>query len=108
GFDTAEGIGGEALGLEAGRVDVRAALERTGAAAGADNVFDLPRRVAEPSQGRGERGVDDLEVAAAGELLELDEGKIGLDARGVAVHDQADRACRRYYGDLRISISIFL
>ena len=41
------------------------------------------------------RAVDDLEIAAAGELLELDQREIGLDAGGVAIHHQADRAGRR-------------
>src|SRR5262249_1416602 len=43
-LDAAEGVVGEAAGAEAGRVDVRAALERGGAAAGADDVLDLARR----------------------------------------------------------------
>ena len=40
--------------------------------------------------GRRDRGVDDLEVAAAGQFLELDQGEVRLDAGGVAIHDQAD------------------
>ena len=83
------------LALRLARVDVRAAVQRAGAAAVADDVLDLLRRVAEPVEGGRDRGVDDLEVAAAGQLLELDQGEVGLDAGGVAIHDQADGAGRR-------------
>ena len=54
------------------------------------------------------RLVDDLEVAAAGELLEFDQCEVGLDARRVAIHDQTDRAGRRDDGRLRIAITVFL
>src|SRR5205085_2504105 len=47
--------------------------------------------------------IDDLEVPAAGELLELDEGEIGLDAGRVAVHDEADGAGRGDDGHLGVA-----
>src|SRR5208283_5956682 len=64
-LDTLEHLVGEALGLEAGRVGVRATLQRTRAPSGANDVFHLGRRVAQPRQRRWDRGVDDLEVTAA-------------------------------------------
>ena len=82
--------------------------ERAGAAAVADDVVDLRRGVAEPGQGGRDRGVDDLEVAAAGELLELDQGEVGLDAGGVAIHDQADRAGRGDDRDLGVAVAVLL
>ena len=52
--------------------------------------------------------VDDLEVAAAGELLELHQREVGLDAGGVAIHDEADRAGRRDDGGLRVAVAVLL
>src|SRR5476651_132655 len=59
-------------------------------------------------EGGRDRGVDDLEVTAASELLELDEGEIGLDAGGVAIHDQADGAGRGDAGDLGVAEAVLL
>src|SRR3989304_3048394 len=42
--------------------------------------------------GAGGGGVDDLHEAAADKVLVLDEGDVRLDARGVAVHHEADGA----------------
>ena len=41
------------------------------------------------------RLINDLEVSAAGELLELHQRKVGLDTGGVAIHHETDRAGRR-------------
>ena len=62
--------------------------------------------VAERFQGLGHGTVDNLEIATAGELLELHQRKVGLDAGRVAIHDQADRARRRNHGRLRVAITI--
>ena len=58
----------------------------------AHDLLDLSGTIAQLFQRRGDRLVDDLEIAAARQLLELDQREIRLDARGVAIHDQADRA----------------
>src|SRR5262249_31631913 len=105
-LDAVEDGVGEAFGLEAGGGDVRAAFGGGGAAAVADDVVDLPGRVAEARQGGRQRGVDDLEVAAAGELLELDQGEVGLDAGGVAIHEQSNRAGRRDTADLGVAVAV--
>ena len=52
--------------------------------------------------------VGDLEVAAAGELLELDQREIGLDAGGVAIHQQPDGAGRGEQGGLGVAIAVEL
>src|SRR5208337_3590421 len=49
------------------------------------------------------RAVDNLEIAAAGELLEFYEREIGLDAGRVAVHDKSDGARGRDHRDLRVA-----
>ena len=96
------------LALSAARVDVRATVERRGPAAVADDVVDLPRGVAELGERRRHRLVDDLEVPAAGELLELHEREVGLDAGRVAVHDEADGARRRDDRDLGVAVAVLL
>src|SRR5262249_10520284 len=40
-----------------------------------------------------------------GELLELDQGEVGFDAGGVAVHYQRDGPSRRDAGGLRVAIT---
>ena len=64
--------------------------------------------VAERAERHGQALVDDLEVAAARELLELDEREVGLDAGRVAVHDEADGARGREDGHLGIAIAVRL
>src|SRR5207249_11499827 len=97
----------ESLSFESDRIDVRTSRKRTGSPAIADNVFDLQERIAESCQGRGNRGVDDLEVTATGQLLEFHQREIRLDPRRIAIHDQADRAGRRDDRDLSIAIAVF-
>ena len=55
---------------------------------------NLAFRIAERAQGFRHRLIDDLEIAATGQLLELDQRKVRLDAGGVAIHNQADGAGR--------------
>ncbi len=87
-------------------VDARRIGERRPADGVGDHVVDLPLDVAERPERVGHGAVDDLEIAAAGELLELDQGEVGLDAGGVAVHDEADGAGRGDDGDLRVAITV--
>ena len=97
-----------ALGLERRVIDARRMGERRAADRVADDVADLLLVVAERAQGLRHGAVDDLEIAAAGELLELDQGEVGLDAGRVAIHDEADRAGRRDDRDLRVAIAMAL
>ena len=47
-------------------------------------------------------------MPAAGELLELDQGEIGLDAGGVAVHHEADGAGGRDHRRLGVAVAVLL
>ncbi len=87
-------------------VDVRRALERAGAERVPHHALDLGVVVAEPAQRPRHRLVHDLEVPAAGQLLELHQREIGLDAGGVAVHQQSDRAGRREHGGLGVAVAV--
>ena len=89
-------------------IDARRMRERRAADRIGDDVADLLLVVAERAQGLGHGAVDDLEIAPARELLELDEREIGLDAGRVAIHDEADGAGRRDDGDLRVAIAVRL
>ena len=98
-----EALRGERLVVDLGRADQRAAADRV-----AHDVVDLLGRVAERGERPRHHAVDDLEVAAAGQLLELDQREVGLDAGGVAVHHQADRAGRRDHRGLGVAIAVRL
>ena len=89
--------------LIAGRLRERAVADGVG-----HDLGDLGLAVAERAQRLRHGLVDDLEVAAAGELLELHQREVGLDAGGVAVHHQADGAGRRDHGGLRVAVAVLL
>ena len=107
-FDLGNGFVGEALCLQgrdvdAGRVGERAVADGVGL-----DLRDLAFAIAERAQRRGHRLVDDLPVAAAGELLEFHQREIRLDAGGVAIHHEADGAGRRHHGGLRVAVAVEL
>ena len=83
------------------RLAERAVADRIGI-----DLGDVAFAVAEHAQRFRHGAVDDLEVAAAGELLELHQREIGLDAGGVAVHHEADGAGRRHHARLRIAVAV--
>jgi hypothetical protein len=85
------------------RVAERAVPDRVG-----DDLLDLRGGVAEVAQGLRNRAVDDLEVPAPGELLELHQREIGLDAGGVAVHHETDGPGRRDDGGLGVAVAVGL
>ena len=49
--------------------------------------------------------IDDLEVAAAGQLLEFDQREVGLDTGRVAIHHQTDGAGRSDHDGLGVAIT---
>ena len=107
-LDLGDGLVGEALGpqgrgVDAGRVGERAMADGVGL-----DLRDIGFAIAEHAKGRGHRAVDDLEVAAAGELLELHQREIRLDAGGVAIHHEADGAGRRHHRGLGVAIAVGL
>ena len=68
----------------------------------------LDRRlvVAQRPQGERHRLIHDLQHATAGELLVLHQRDVGLDARRVAVHEEADGACRCEDRGLGVAIAV--
>ena len=72
------------------------------------DLLDLLVGVAERAQRHRDRAVDDRHLAAADELLELDEREVGLDARRVAVHEERDRPRRREHRGLRVAVAVDL
>ena len=108
GLDLVDRFVGEALGLERGVVDAGRMGERRPADRVSHDVGDLLLVIAERPQGLGRGAVDDLEIAAPGELLELDQREVGLDAGRVAIHHEADGAGRRNHRDLRVAIAMRL
>ena len=107
-LDGRELVVGEALGAERPGVDRRRLAHRAVADRVGLDLGDLGFAVAEGAQRVRHRAVDDLEVAAAGELLELHQREVGLDAGGVAIHDQADRAGGRDDGGLGVAVAVLL
>ncbi len=105
-FHRGDRLVGEALGLQRRMVDAGRLAERAVADGIGLDLGDLGRRIAEHAQRFRHGAVDDLEVAAAGELLELHQREVGLDAGGVAVHHQADGAGRRHHRDLRVAEAV--
>ena len=89
-------------------VDVGGALEGHGADHVADDLVPLLGGVAQAAEGRVDGLVGDLEVAAPGQLLELDQGEVGLDAGGVAVHLQADGPRGGETGRLGVAVAVLL
>ena len=90
------------LGLQIGRAFDRVLLVDVG-----QDRFDL---AADRSRAffkrRRHRLVDDLQHAAAGQLLVLDQRDVGLDARRVAIHQEADRAGRSQHRGLGIAEAV--
>ena len=105
-FDFFQFVVGEAEGFEALVADVRGVVQGEGAHDKTEDVVDLLGGVAEVDQGGAEGLVGDLEISAAGELLEFDQGEVGLDAGGVAIHEQADGAGGGDDGGLGVAVAV--
>ena len=92
---------GEVLFLHIGRAFDRVVLVDVG-----QDRADLRLIVADRAERERHGLVDDLEHAAAGELLVLHEGDVRLDAGGVAIHHEADRAGRGEHRGLRVAEAV--
>ena len=57
-----------------------------------NDVVDLLSRVSETRKCSWDRLVDDLHRSATDQFLHLDESEVWLDAGGVTVHHETDRA----------------
>ena len=97
---------GETLGLQRGVVDARRLPDRPVTDGIGLDLADLRLGIAERAQSRQRGLVDDLEVAAAGQLLELHQREIGLDAGGVAIHHETDGAGGGDHGRLGVAVAV--
>ena len=70
-----------------------------------DDLLHLLRRVAQLDQRLRHRVVDDLDHAAAHQLLVLHQRQIRLDARRVAIHHEADGARGRDHRHLPVAVT---
>ena len=86
-----------------GRPDDRLVLVDVG-----DDLVDLLGPVAQLAQSPRDGLVDDRHGAAAHQLLGLHQPEVGLDAGGVAVHQQADGAGRRQHRGLGVAHAVLL
>ena len=97
---------GEAFGAEAVVVDMGRILEGAMAFGIIHDGIHLLLIVAEVLQGLGNALVDNFEVSSAAELLVLHQGKVGLDAGGIAIHQQSDGSCWRDYSSLCVAVAM--
>ena len=97
------GEDGQVLGGDVRRAEDRHVLVDVG-----DDVLGLLDPVAQLGQRPWNRLVDDRHRAAADQLLGLDQTEVGLDARRVAVHQQADGPRRRQHRRLRVAHAVRL
>ena len=81
-----------------GRADDRLVLVDVG-----DDLGHLTVVVAHAAQGTGHGLVDDRHRASADQLLRLAQPEVGLDAGGVAVHQETNGARRRQDRGLRVA-----
>ena len=72
------------------------------------DVVDLGLAITEGGQRFRHTAIDDLEIAATGQGLELDQRKIRFHARGIAIHHQADCPGRCDHRGLRIAEAVCL
>ena len=99
---------GEALGaqcrvVDAGRLRERAMAHRIGL-----DLGQFVLAVAERAERFRHGLVDDLEIAATGELLEFHQREIGFDPGRVAIHHKADCAGWRNHGCLCVAKAMLL
>ena len=73
-----------------------------------DDGCDRIGPIAEGSQGPGHGLIDEAHRATTDQALELHQAKIGLDAGGVAVHEQTDGSGGRKHRRLRIAYTVGL
>ena len=105
-FDLVQFLLTKPVADQRGMVDHRRIADRAMPHSIGNDFLDLGRAIAQFLQCRRHRAVDDLEIPAAGQFLELYQREIRLDPGGIAIHHQADRAGRRNHRDLRISVAV--
>src|SRR5437773_1404214 len=79
--------------------------KRSRSATIANDIFNLSGSITQLSQSRRNRSVNDLEVTATSEFLELHEREIWFNPCSVAIHHQRDRSRRSNNSHLGVSIA---
>ena len=87
-------------------LEARGAFDRVVLVDVGEHRFDRWLVVAERAERERHRLVDDLEHAAAGELLVFHQRDVGLDAGGVAIHQERDRAGGREHRRLGVAVAV--
>ena len=87
--------------VDAGAIAQAAVANRIG-----DDLGNLRLTIAKRFQRRRNRAVDDLEIAATRQFLELHQREVRLDSRRVAIHDQTDGAGRGHDGGLGVAVAV--
>ena len=108
--DGARALGRLERAIEDGKMlvfDVRRAFDGAGRVDVADDGVGLLVGVSELEQRGGDGVVDDLDHAAADQLLVLHQRQIGLDAGGVAIHHEADGAGGGQDCYLGVAVAVF-
>ena len=82
----------EAVADQRGVVDRRRLADRAMADRISHHFRNLGTGITQAFQGRRNRLVDDLEIAATGQFFELDQRKVRLNPCGIAIHHQTDGA----------------
>ena len=88
--------------------DLRRAFDGAGRVDVADDGVGLIVIVSQLEQRRGHGVVHDLDHAAADQLLVFHQRQVGLDAGGVAIHEESDGAGGSENGDLGIAVAELL
>src|SRR3989338_3238447 len=87
-FDFFQNIFGKPLGLEAFVINDRSSFKSACPTAITDNLQNLVFIVSQSFKSRRNTLIDNFEISSPGQFFEFDQGKIRLDAGGVAIHDQ--------------------
>src|SRR6266550_8124862 len=87
--------------------NMRGAFDGAGGVHVGDDGVGLLVSVSELEESAGDGVVHDLDHPAADQLLVFDQGQIGLDAGGVAIHHEADGAGGSQDCYLRVAIAVF-
>ena len=97
---------GKSQGFQPGQIEWHGVLQISGAHDVDQGILDLAVRVTQVVERFLQGLVHDLEEPATGQLFPFDDGEIGFDAGGVAIHQQTDGAGRRQDGHLGIAIAV--
>ena len=98
---------GKALFHQSRGIHARRAMQTAMANRIGHHLVDLGRAITQLGQRHRHQVVDDFEIAAARQFLEFNNGEIGFDPGGIAIHHQTDGPGRRDYRRLGVAIAVF-